>query len=88
MYWRADLSKGPKCMSSRSGSSQHQIDRPADGGAGEAASYLTEAIAELAHLARIHRLDMLCYLLEMALLEAQEMVRLRAARGSPSQQGK
>jgi len=67
-------------MSSRRGS-EHSSDGPADGGAGEAARYLAEAIAELAQLARIHRLDMLSYLLEMALLEAQEMVRGRSRPG-------
>ncbi|NVN86650.1 MAG: hypothetical protein HXX15_11240 [Rhodopseudomonas sp.] len=75
-------------MSSRRGNGQQQTARSENGGPGEAASYLAEAIADLAHLARIHRLDMLCYLLEMALLEAQEMVRLRGARSSPSQHGK
>jgi hypothetical protein len=46
----------------------------------EAAIYLAEAVAELAQLARQHRLDMLCYLLEMAQLEADEVVRLQRAR--------
>jgi hypothetical protein len=70
-------------------SSRHRINlRPPneserDGGPGEAASYLVEAVAELAQMARRHRLDMLCFLLEMALLEAEEVVRLRRARPSP-----
>jgi hypothetical protein len=57
-----------------------------DGGPDEAASYLEVAVGELAQLARRHRLDMLCYLLEMAYLEASEQVRLRQ-RGRPVADG-
>jgi hypothetical protein len=68
-------------MSSRRPSNLGPIDEPErDGGPGEAASYLAGAIAELAQMARRHRLDMLCYLLEMAQLEAEEAVRLRRGR--------
>lgn len=56
-----------------------------DGGPGEAAYYLMDAIAELAQLARRHRLDMLCYLLEMAQLEATEQARPRMASRSHHQ---
>jgi hypothetical protein len=48
-----------------------------DGGTVEAAKYLTEAVTELIELARVHRLDMVCYLLDMARLEANEVVRAR-----------
>jgi hypothetical protein len=51
-----------------------------DGGPVEAAGYLSEAISELIQIAQVHRLDMLCYLLDMARLEAGEIVRLRAGR--------
>ncbi|KIZ33172.1 MULTISPECIES: hypothetical protein [Rhodopseudomonas] len=72
-------------MSSRRRSDQPPTDpMERDGGPVEAAGYISEAIADLLHLARIHRLEMLAYLLEMALLEAQEMVRLR--RTPPPQQ--
>jgi hypothetical protein len=54
---------------------------PRDGGPGEAAHYLRDAISELAQMARRHRLDMLGYLLDMAQLEADEIVR---SRGQPS----
>ena len=59
------------------GNQQGRQTRGGDGGPGEAASYLKGAVAELAQLARRHRLDMLCYLLDMAYLEASEQVRLR-----------
>ena len=50
-------------------------DRGGDGGSQEAARYLVEAVAELALIARRHRLDILGYLLDMAHLEAEEIVR-------------
>ena len=53
-----------------------------DGGPGEAAGYLAEAITELLELARVHRLDMLCYLLDMARMEAREIVRSRRSLSS------
>lgn len=46
-----------------------------DGGPIEAASFISGALAELAQLSRRHKLDMLCYLLDMAQLEATETVR-------------
>ncbi len=46
-----------------------------DGGPAEAASFIAGAVAELAQLSRRHRLDMLGYLLDMAQLEATEVVR-------------
>ncbi len=46
-----------------------------DGGPVEAASFISGAVAELAQLSRRHRLDMLGYLLDMAQLEANEIVR-------------
>jgi hypothetical protein len=48
-----------------------------DGGAVEAAGYLSEAVGELIVLARAHRLDLLCYLLDMARMEAKEIIRAR-----------
>jgi hypothetical protein len=52
-----------------------------DAGALEAAIYLVEAITNLALIARRHRLDMLGYLLDMAHMEASEIVRLRQNQG-------
>ena len=46
-----------------------------DGGPFEAADFIKERIAELAALARRHRLDLLGYLLDMAHLEAEEACR-------------
>jgi hypothetical protein len=51
-------------------------DEPArDGGPQEAASFIAEQLADLAHLARRHGHDTLGLLLDMALMEAQEIVR-------------
>ena len=55
-------------------------DPPGDGGPDEAASFIADTVAELALLARRHRLGMLVHLLEMAQLEAEERVRLRSKR--------
>jgi hypothetical protein len=48
-----------------------------DGGSGEAASYIAEQIADLARIARRHKHDTLGFLLDMALMEAKEIIRLR-----------
>jgi hypothetical protein len=48
-----------------------------DGGPGEAASYIAEPVADLARIARRHKHDTLGFLLDMALMEAQEIIRLR-----------
>ena len=40
-----------------------------------AARYVAEMTAELADLARLHRLDVLGYILEMARLEAENICR-------------
>ena len=55
-------------------------DPPGDGGPDEAASFIAETVAELALLARRHKLGVLVRLLEMAQLEAEERVRLRSKR--------
>ena len=55
-------------------------DPPGDGGPDEAASFIAETVAELARLARRHKLGMLIALLEMAQLEAEERIRLRSKR--------
>jgi hypothetical protein len=51
-----------------------------DGGPDEAAAFIADVTAELAALARRHRLGMLGFLLAMAQLEAEEHVRLRSKR--------
>jgi hypothetical protein len=53
---------------------------PGDGGPDEAAALIAETVADLARLARRHRLDMLAHLLGMAQLEAEERLRLRSKR--------
>jgi hypothetical protein len=58
-----------------------RTDDPAeDGGPDEAAAFIAEAVAELARVARRHRLGMLVRLLEMAQMEAEDRVRLRGKR--------
>jgi hypothetical protein len=53
---------------------------PGDGGPDEAAAFIAETTAALARLARRHKLGLLVRLLEMARMEAEEWVRLRAKR--------
>ncbi|WP_347336029.1 hypothetical protein [Rhodopseudomonas pseudopalustris] len=48
----------------------------------EAAGYLAEALSELIQIAQVHRLDVLCYLLDMARMEAGEIVRIQKRGGS------
>jgi len=61
------------------GGSPPTDDPPGDGGP-EAASFIAESAAELALLARRHKLGVLVRLLEMAKMEAEERVRLRSKR--------
>ena len=51
-----------------------------EGGPDEAVAFIAETVAELAKLARRHRLDVLSHLLGMAQLEAEERLRLRSKR--------
>ena len=53
---------------------------PGEGGADEAAKFIAESLAALAELAQRHGLEHLRYLLAVALLEAEEYVRLRSRR--------
>jgi hypothetical protein len=56
-----------------------RTDEPnGDGGPDEAAVFIAETVADLARLARRHRLGMLGFLLGMTQLEAEERVRLRS----------
>jgi hypothetical protein len=51
-----------------------------DGGPKEAASFIAEQLVDLARLARRHRLNMLGFLLDMSLMEAQEIARGKRTR--------
>jgi hypothetical protein len=51
-----------------------------EGGPDEAATFIAETSADLARLARRHKLDMLGHLLGMAQMEAEEHQRLRSKR--------
>jgi hypothetical protein len=49
-----------------------------EGGPDEAVAFIAETVAELARLARRHRLEILGHLLGMAQLEAEERLRTRS----------
>lgn len=51
-----------------------------EGGPDEAVAFIAETVAELAKLAKRHRLELLGHLLRMAQLEAEERLRLRSKR--------
>jgi hypothetical protein len=52
-----------------------------DGGPEEAALYIIKsAVRDLSRMARRHRHDMLAYLLDMAHLETEEILRLQGLR--------
>jgi hypothetical protein len=51
-----------------------------DGGADEAALYIKSAVAELSRMAQRHRHGLLAYLLDMAHLETEEILRRRGLR--------
>ena len=51
-----------------------------DGGPSEAADFIAEQLADLAGLARRHKLNMLGFLLDMGLMEAKEIARPRRKR--------
>lgn len=53
---------------------------PGEGDPDEAAKFIAETVASLAALAQRHRLDHLRYLLAVAMLEAEEHLRLRSRR--------
>jgi hypothetical protein len=55
-------------------------EQAGDGGPDEATAFIAETVAELARLARRHKLGMLIRLLEMAQMEAEERARLRGKR--------
>lgn len=50
-------------------------EQPGDGGPGEAARFVSRSAGELALLSRRHGHAMLAYLLDMAQMEADEIVR-------------
>ncbi|MGB5901223.1 MAG: hypothetical protein WBH00_00110 [Xanthobacteraceae bacterium] len=65
-----------------------EADEPAgDGGPVEAARFIAGAASELALMARVHRLNVLAHVLDMAQMEADELVRAHAMR-SPHRTGR
>ena len=68
-------------MSSPSGSDPSRGGRtPRDGGPDEAALYIKTVIVDLSQMARRHGHDMLGYLLDMAQMEADQILRQRGKR--------
>ena len=69
-------------MSSHQGGNSKQHDRThGDGGQREAAGFIAETLTNLSTIARNHRLDVLGYLLDMAQLEANEVLRRTSQHG-------
>jgi hypothetical protein len=64
-------------------------DAPAqgDGGPEEAARYIKGVVRDLSRMARRHRHDMLAYMLDMAHLETEEILRLRACASRQAVEG-
>ena len=56
------------------------VESPSDGGPEEAASFIAETVNDLAWLAGRHKLDLLCYLLSMTQMEAEELARNRGKK--------
>jgi hypothetical protein len=56
------------------------VELPGDAGPKEAASFIAETVSDLAWLAGRHKLDLLCYLLSMTQLEAEELVKNRSKK--------
>ena len=56
------------------------VEFPSDAGPEDAASFIAETVSDLAWLAGRHKLDLLCYLLSMTHLEAEELVKNRSKK--------
>jgi hypothetical protein len=59
-------------------------EQPRDGGPAEAASFIAETVNDLAWLAGRHKLDLLCYLLSMTQMEAEELAERHRSKKKPS----
>lgn len=58
-----------------------EAEEPAgDGGPNEAARFIAGAVSELVLMARVHRLELLAHLLDMAQLEAENLIRANVLR--------
>lgn len=58
-----------------------EAEEPAgEGGPDEAARFIAVAVSELAPMARLHRLEMLAHLLDMAQMEAEDLIRANLLR--------
>jgi hypothetical protein len=72
-----DVAKDDQPMSGPSDRKDRPVRPARDGGPGEAASHIAEAVKDLAQLARRHKHDTLGFLLDMALMEAEEIIHQR-----------
>jgi hypothetical protein len=70
-----------RVSSGKNKNKRSRTDEPREeGGPDEAATFIAETSADLARLARRHKLDMLSHLLGMAQMEAEEHLRLRSKK--------
>ncbi len=82
-HWMSFLKKtgGRRTRAHQGGRRRSGSDKSSgDGGPDEATALIADAAAELAALARRHKLEMLNFLLRMTQLEAEERLRLRSKR--------
>jgi hypothetical protein len=56
------------------------VEAPRDGDPEEVAKFIADTVTDLVWLAGRHKLNLLCYLLSMAQLEAEEVVRNRSKK--------
>jgi hypothetical protein len=56
------------------------VEAPRDGDPEEVAKFIADTVTDLVWLAGRHKLNLLCYLLSMAQLEAEELVRNRSKK--------
>jgi hypothetical protein len=80
MYFLTKTGRRRTRPSQRRDEGSQTNDPVGDGGPDEAVAFIAETVAELARVARRHRLGMLVRLLEMAQMEAEDRVRLRGKR--------
>jgi hypothetical protein len=82
--WKQSLARAAGRRRKRTTSGRQkrsQLDEAkGEGGPDEAVAFIAETVAELAKLAKRHRLELLSHLLGMAQLEAEERLRLRSKR--------
>jgi hypothetical protein len=78
-FWVSRRWRRGNSMPRDSGRSDRSLPQLGDGSGGpaEAAAFVGSALADLKQMSRRHRLDTLTYLLELAHMEADDIVRIR-----------